>query len=120
MTGCLFTAVSRLRSGNYVALVIRCARMTVRDKQPLEQMLAGCTPLHWCQHNSGVCWLTAVPFPESGVTWRRGYPGRVDGTGARQGIRCFCGYGLTEFASTVCGKKPTAWQTLVRRCRVGK
>ncbi len=120
MTGALFTAVSRLRSGNYVALVIRGARMTVRDKQPLEQMLAGCITLHWCQHNSGVCWLTAVPFPESGVTWRRGYPGRVDGTGAEQGIRCFCGYGLTEFASTVLRKKPTAWQTLVRRCRVGK
>ncbi len=41
MTVALFTAVSRLRSGNYVALVIAGARMTVRDKQPLEQMLAG-------------------------------------------------------------------------------
>jgi O-succinylbenzoic acid--CoA ligase len=24
---------------------------------------------------------------------------------ARRGIRCWCGYGLTEFASTVCGKE---------------
>lgn len=62
------------------------ARMTVRDKQPLEQMLAGCT------HASLVptqLWRLLVNrssrFPESGFTWRRGYPGRVDGTGARAG-----------------------------------
>ncbi len=44
-------------------------------------------------------------FPQGGAARRRGDPGRIDRAGAGAGVRTYCGYGLTEFASTVCAKE---------------
>ncbi len=93
--------------------------MTVRDKQPLDQCWQAVLTLHWCQHNSGVCWLPQFRFPESGVTWWCGNSSRVTEQAREQGIRCFCGYGLTELPPQCVRKKPTVWQTSVRRCGSG-
>ena len=82
------------------------ARMTVRDKQPLEQMLAGCThaslvptQLWRLLVNRSSVSLKAVLLGGAAI------PVELTEQAREQGIRCFCGYGLTEFASTVCAKE---------------
>ena len=82
------------------------ARMTVRDKQPLEQMLAGCThaslvptQLWRLLVNRSSVSLKAVLLGGAAI------PIELTEQAREQGIRCFCGYGLTEFASTVCAKE---------------
>ena len=78
------------------------ARMTVRDKQPLEQMLAGCT------HASLVpTQLWRLLVNNTSVTLKAVLLGgaAIPVELTEQGIRCWCGYGLTEFASTVCAKE---------------
>ncbi|MGU0161615.1 AMP-binding protein [Escherichia coli] len=86
------------------------ARMTVRDKQPLEQMLGRLySRFNWCQHN----WRLLVNRSSvslKAVLLAAAIPVELTEQAREQGIRCFCGYGLTEFASTVCAKKPTAWR----------
>ncbi|MEG5840905.1 o-succinylbenzoate--CoA ligase [Enterobacter mori] len=80
-------------------------RLTVRKKQPLEQALAGCTHaslvptqlwrlLHTHHHVA----LKAVLLGGAAI------PVELTEKAREQGIRTFCGYGLTEFASTVCAK----------------
>ncbi|HGY5075208.1 TPA: o-succinylbenzoate--CoA ligase [Citrobacter gillenii] len=82
------------------------ARMTVRDKQPLEQMLAGCThaslvptQLWRLLVNNAPITLKAVLLGGAAI------PVELTEQAREQGIRCWCGYGLTEFASTVCAKE---------------
>jgi len=82
------------------------ARLTVRDKQPLEQMLQGCTHASlvptqlWrlLNHSAPVA-LKAVLLGGAAI------PVELTQQAKAQGIRCWCGYGLTEFASTVCAKE---------------
>lgn len=82
------------------------ARMTVRDKQPLEQMLAGCThaslvptQLWRLLVNKTAVTLKAVLLGGAAI------PVELTEQVREQRIRCWCGYGLTEFASTVCAKE---------------
>lgn len=42
---------------------------------------------------------------ESGLAGGAAIPVALTGQARAQGIRCWCGYGLTEFASTVCAKE---------------
>jgi O-succinylbenzoic acid--CoA ligase len=80
--------------------------MTVRDKQPLDQMLAGCThaslvptQLWRLLVNNTPVTLKAVLLGGAAI------PVELTEQAREQGIRCWCGYGLTEFASTVCAKE---------------
>lgn len=96
------------------------ARLTVREKQPLEQMLQGCTHASlvptqlWrlLNHSEPVA-LNAVLLGGAAI------PVELTQKAKAQGIRCWCGYGLTEFASTVCAKeadgKPDVGSTLPGR-----
>lgn len=82
------------------------ARLTVREKQPLEQALQGCTHASlvptqlWrllnTQHHIA---LKAVLLGGAAI------PVELTEKARKQGVRTFCGYGLTEFASTVCAKE---------------
>jgi len=82
------------------------ARITVREKQPLEQALAGCTHASlvptqlWRLLNGDVpIALKAVLLGGAAI------PVALTQQARQRGIRCWCGYGLTEFASTVCAKE---------------
>ena len=82
------------------------ARMTVRDKQPLAQMLHGCThaslvptQLWRLLNDDAAVSLKAVLLGGASI------PVELTERARKQGIRSFCGYGLTEFASTVCAKE---------------
>lgn len=82
------------------------ARMTVREKQPLEQMLAGCT--HASLVPTQLWRLLANPASVSLKAVLLGgaaIPVALTEQARSLGIRCWCGYGLTEFASTVCAKE---------------
>lgn len=82
------------------------ARMTVREKQPLEQMLAGCT--HASLVPTQLWRLLLSPATVSLKAVLLGgaaIPVALTEQAREQGIRCWCGYGLTEFASTVCAKE---------------
>ncbi|MGP8952182.1 o-succinylbenzoate--CoA ligase [Enterobacter mori] len=80
-------------------------RLTVRKKQPLEQALEGCThaslvptQLWRLLHTQHHVALKAVLLGGAAI------PVELTEKAREQGIRTFCGYGLTEFASTVCAK----------------
>ncbi|MBW8246714.1 o-succinylbenzoate--CoA ligase [Enterobacter mori] len=80
-------------------------RLTVRKKQPLELALAGCThaslvptQLWRLLHTQHHVALKAVLLGGAAI------PVELTEKAREQGIRTFCGYGLTEFASTVCAK----------------
>ncbi|ATM20106.1 o-succinylbenzoate--CoA ligase [Raoultella ornithinolytica] len=82
------------------------ARLTVGERQPLEQALRGCTHASlvptqlWRLLNSEAdVSLKAVLLGGSAI------PVALTEQARARGIRCWCGYGLTEFASTVCGKE---------------
>lgn len=82
------------------------ARLTVRDKQPLAQMLHGCThaslvptQLWRLLNDDAAVSLKAVLLGGASI------PVELTERARKQGIRSFCGYGLTEFASTVCAKE---------------
>ena len=77
----------------------------MRGKQPLEQALQGCTHASlvptqlWRLLNAGQhVALKAVLLGGAAI------PVELTEQAREQGIRTFCGYGLTEFASTVCAK----------------
>ena len=81
------------------------ARLTVREKQPLEQALQGCThaslvptQLWRLLHAQQRVALKAVLLGGAAI------PVELTAKAREKGIRTFCGYGLTEFASTVCAK----------------
>lgn len=82
------------------------ARLTVRSKQPLEQALMGCTHASlvptqlWRLLNAeNQIDLKAVLLGGAAI------PVELTQKARERGIRTFCGYGLTEFASTVCAKE---------------
>ncbi len=82
------------------------ARLTVCDKQPLEQMLEGCThaslvptQLWRLLRSDAQVALKAVLLGGAAI------PVELTLEARQRGIRCWCGYGLTEFASTVCAKE---------------
>ncbi|MDD9650084.1 o-succinylbenzoate--CoA ligase [Klebsiella pasteurii] len=82
------------------------AGLTVRDKQPLEHALRGCT------HASLVpTQLWRLLNGDAGVSLKAvllggaAIPVALTEQAGQRGIRCWCGYGLTEFASTVCAKE---------------
>ncbi|POP47876.1 o-succinylbenzoate--CoA ligase [Superficieibacter electus] len=82
------------------------ARLTVRVKQPLEQALAGCThaslvptQLWRLLENDAQIALKAVLLGGAAI------PVELTRKALARGVRSWCGYGLTEFASTVCGKE---------------
>lgn len=82
------------------------ARMTVRDRQPLERALAGCThaslvptQLWRLLNEKADISLKAVLLGGAAI------PVALTREAQVREIRCFCGYGLTEFASTVCAKE---------------
>jgi len=82
------------------------ARLTVREKQPLEQALQGCTHASlvptqlWRLLNTHQrIALKAVLLGGAAI------PVELTQQAREQGICTFCGYGLTEFASTVCAKE---------------
>lgn len=82
------------------------AALTVRDKQPLEQALQGCThaslvptQLWRLLNGDAEVSLKAVLLGGAAI------PVALTEQARQNGIRCWCGYGLTEFASTVCAKE---------------
>ena len=82
------------------------ARLTVRDRQPLLQALVGCTHASlvptqlWRLLNEQVqVSLKSVLLGGAAI------PVALTTHAQARGIRSFCGYGLTEFASTVCAKE---------------
>lgn len=82
------------------------ARITVRQKAPLEQALAGCSHASlvptqlWRLLNDNVpVSLKAVLLGGAAI------PVELTQQARERGIRSWCGYGLTEFASTVCAKE---------------
>ncbi|ALR77466.1 o-succinylbenzoate--CoA ligase [[Enterobacter] lignolyticus] len=82
------------------------ARMTVRERQPLAQALQGCThaslvptQLWRLLNDSAPLSLKSVLLGGAAIAVELAEQSRA------RGIRTFCGYGLTEFASTVCAKE---------------
>jgi len=86
--------------------LLKGAGLTVRERLPLAQALAGCTHASlvptqlWRLLNSHhPVALKAVLLGGAEI------PVELTEQARKQGIRTFCGYGLTEFASTVCAKE---------------
>lgn len=82
------------------------ARITVRQKAPLEQALAGCSHASlvptqlWRLLNDNIpVSLKAVLLGGAAI------PVELTQQARERGVRSWCGYGLTEFASTVCAKE---------------
>lgn len=82
------------------------ARITVRQKAPLEQALAGCSHASlvptqlWRLLNDNVpVSLKAVLLGGAAI------PVELTQQARERDVRSWCGYGLTEFASTVCAKE---------------
>ncbi|WP_039058751.1 o-succinylbenzoate--CoA ligase [Enterobacter sp. Bisph1] len=82
------------------------ARITVRQNVPLEQALVGCshaslvpTQLWRLLNDKAAVSLKAVLLGGAAI------PVELTQQASQRGIRCWCGYGLTEFASTVCAKE---------------
>jgi O-succinylbenzoic acid--CoA ligase len=82
------------------------ARVTVHDKLPLDQALRGCshaslvpTQLWRLLNENTPLSLKAVLLGGAAI------PVELTEQARDRGIRCWCGYGLTEFASTVCAKE---------------
>lgn len=82
------------------------ARLTVREKQPLEQMLQGCT--HASLVPTQLWRLLNLDEPvdlKAVLLGGAAIPVELTLRAQEQGIKTWCGYGLTEFASTVCAKE---------------
>jgi len=81
------------------------ARLTVREKQPLAQALRGCTHASLVPTQLWRLLNTYQPVALKAVLLGgAAIPVELTQQAREQGIRTFCGYGLTEFASTVCAK----------------
>ncbi|MRS14888.1 o-succinylbenzoate--CoA ligase [Enterobacteriaceae bacterium RIT691] len=86
--------------------LLRGARLTVRERLPLAQMLEGCT--HASLVPTQLWRLLNEDEPLSLKCVLLGgaaIPVELAEQSHAHGIRTFCGYGLTEFASTVCAKE---------------
>ena len=81
------------------------ARLTVREKQPLAQALQGCTHASLVPTQLWRLLEEGAPVDLSAVLLGGAQiPVELTTRAAARGIRTWCGYGLTEFASTVCAK----------------
>ncbi|CAI0710214.1 2-succinylbenzoate--CoA ligase [Serratia entomophila] len=86
------------------------ATLVVREMQPLAEALAGCT--HASLVPTQLWRLLTQPLP--GLTLKAvllggaAIPPALTAQAEAAGIRCWCGYGLTELASTVCAKRADA------------
>ncbi|BEL95484.1 o-succinylbenzoate--CoA ligase [Serratia ureilytica] len=86
------------------------ARLAVREMHPLNEALAGCT--HASLVPTQLWRLLAQPL--AGMTLKAVLlggamiPVELTERAEAAGIRCWCGYGLTELASTVCAKRADA------------
>lgn len=80
------------------------ARLAVREGKPLEQALMGCSHASlvptqlWRLLGGSVAALSLRDVLLGGAM----IPAELTMRAEAAGIRCWCGYGLTEFASTVC------------------
>lgn len=82
------------------------ARITVREKQPLEQALAGCTHASLVPTQLWRLLNTESPLVLKAVLLGgAAIPVELTQKAHEKDVRTFCGYGLTEFASTVCAKE---------------
>ncbi|PHM75084.1 o-succinylbenzoate--CoA ligase [Xenorhabdus kozodoii] len=84
------------------------ARLVLRDLQPLDRALSGCT--HASLVPTQLWRLLAQPHNSPLTLKEVLLGGAIIPTSLTQraealGIRCWCGYGLTEMASTVCAKR---------------
>ncbi|WP_312627107.1 o-succinylbenzoate--CoA ligase [Scandinavium sp.] len=86
--------------------LLKGACLTVRERMPLAQMLAGCThaslvptQLWRLLHDGETSTLHTVLLGGAAI------PVELAERSRSRGIQTFCGYGLTEFASTVCAKE---------------
>lgn len=83
------------------------AGLATRESQPLAQALAGCTHASlvptqlWRLLEEGL----AIPSLKAVLLGGAAIPVALTEAAHKRGIACWCGYGLTEFASTVCAKK---------------
>lgn len=82
------------------------ARLVVRESQPLHQALSGCThaslvptQLWRLLNDNHPLTLKAVLLGGAAI------PVALTDAATERGIACWCGYGLTEAASTVCAKR---------------
>ncbi|WP_174491100.1 AMP-binding protein, partial [Escherichia coli] len=72
------------------------ARMTVRDKQPLEKMLVGCTHASLVPTQLWRLLVNKTPVTLKAVLLGgAAIPVELTEQAHEQGIRCWCGYGLT-------------------------
>ncbi|MBK4115904.1 o-succinylbenzoate--CoA ligase [Pluralibacter gergoviae] len=86
--------------------LLKGAGLTVRERLPLAQALAGCThaslvptQLWRLLNDDAPLSLTCVLLGGAAI------PVALAEASRARGIQTFCGYGLTEFASTVCAKE---------------
>lgn len=83
------------------------AQLVVRDMQPLADALAGCT--HASLVPTQLWRLLSEPMTEHALKevllGGAMIPVSLTQQAEAVGIRCWCGYGLTELASTVCAKR---------------
>ncbi|CAI1725929.1 2-succinylbenzoate--CoA ligase [Serratia ficaria] len=86
------------------------AALVVRDRLPLAEALAGCT--HASLVPTQLWRLLAQPLAglrlKAVLLGGATIPPDLTGQAEAAGIRCWCGYGLTELASTVCAKRADA------------
>ncbi|WP_333871255.1 o-succinylbenzoate--CoA ligase [Kosakonia cowanii] len=81
-------------------------RMTVHDKLPLDQALRGCSHASLVPTQLWRLLNENTPLSLKGVLLGgAAIPVELTEQARERGIRCWCGYGLTEFASTVCAKE---------------
>ncbi len=83
------------------------AQLVVREMQPLAEALAGCT--HASLVPTQLWRLLSEPMAEHALKevllGGAMIPVSLTQQAEAVGIRCWCGYGLTELASTVCAKR---------------
>ncbi|MBP9642134.1 MAG: o-succinylbenzoate--CoA ligase [Budvicia sp.] len=87
--------------------LLKGATLVQRDMHPLADALSGCTHASlvptqlWrlLEHSSDGLALKQVLLGGAAI------PVELTDRAARQGISCWCGYGMTEMASTVCAKR---------------
>jgi O-succinylbenzoic acid--CoA ligase len=114
-------AVSRFRPGDSLALAAAGAGLTVRDKQPLEQALRGCThaslvptQLWRLLNGDAEVSLKAVLLGGAAI------PVALTEQAGKRGIRCWCGYGSPSLPPRYAPKRRTAWRMSGSRCRGAK
>lgn len=86
--------------------LLRGACLTVRERLSLAQALAGCTHASLVPTQLWRLLNDAAPLSLKCVLLGgAAIPVELAEASRRRGVQTFCGYGLTEFASTVCAKE---------------